>query len=322
MRGGPIVHPAGPSEASCQGSDIWTYLVELGKHTRSCLATSSACRDQISHCAWCPRKNKYRCPHLPWIIDCVCLVKSPIAVFMANCKKVFLLLVYPRITQSPLNSYFIMTTIKAENNFIFPFEVLGNDFNFIIKWGSPGFASQRQQTRGMNPGTQESELGPCWGASPQPVLQMAWKALQKPFAVFFLSRLWPYRRAEHGFTSLGSRKKNTPCRRNLALQQISGHGGDPERKTDLWQGMGTSLYCPLSSKAPPGTPCRRMASPLPLPQVRSLSPTRYPHVPTCLQVSSLPYFSLGFFPKFTSLPVTIFTQTLSYHSHLDNYSIP
>lgn len=62
---------------------------------------SWSCKYQIAHCAWCPRKNKYRCPHLPRIIDSVCLGKNYMAVFMANCKKVFLFLIYPRITQSP-----------------------------------------------------------------------------------------------------------------------------------------------------------------------------------------------------------------------------
>lgn len=94
-----------------EGTDTWESQVE------PVLSLSQLGRDRIPWCVRCPIKSKYGCPHY---LDCVSLVKNPIAVFMVNYKKVFLFLIYLRITQSPLNSYFIMTTIKAENSFIFP----------------------------------------------------------------------------------------------------------------------------------------------------------------------------------------------------------
>ena len=127
----------------------------------------------------------------------------------------------------------------------------------------------------MGPGTQKSEVGLCWGAFPQSVIQMAWKSFHKPSTVLFPSRLSPYKEGR-AWIPITSQGKKYPCRRNLALQPW--WWGSRERNGSVI-GDGSSLCSLLNSKAPPRTPSWRTASPSLPPQVRSLSPTDI-HVPT------------------------------------------
>lgn len=172
----------------------------------------------------------------------------------------------------------------------------------------------------MNPGTQESELPVLGGgASPQPVTRWHFR---NHLQCSFSAGSHHTRGQSHRFTSLGSREIY-PGGRKPVLRQIPGQGRDWERKNDLWQGIGTSQWCPLSSKAPSGAPSWRTASPLP--QDRCLSPMWCPHVPICLQVSCLPCFSLVFVPPPPNSPPSVGPSLLrhySRHSLIDNHSTP
>lgn len=90
------------------------------------------------------------------------------------------------------------------------------------------------------------------------------------------------------------------------------------------KGMGTSLCCQLSSKAPPVTSSWRPASTLPLPQARNLSHTDIPMSPHAFRYQVFLVSVLGFI-EFTPIPpptVATFAQTLSFRCHLEYYSSP
>lgn len=180
--------------------------------------------------------------------------------------------------------------------------------------------------RGVKPKTQESELGTWWGVSPHPVFQMAWKAWQKPFVEFFLSRLWLWRKSECGFISLGSRKRKNISGGGawIEIQSFSpslartGLVSFPEIERICVKGMGAFLCHWLSGKWIVASP----TPPTPPAPSKTWGMPDSPMGPQCLQVSSLPYFSLEFFPWIHVYPCGHLCSDTVIHSHLYYDSMP
>lgn len=123
----------------------------------------------------------------------------------------------------------------------------------------------------------EVRAGPC-RVFLQPVLQMAGKAFSKPCAMLFLSRLQAYRKTEHGFTLLGSRKRKIySYRRNLELQQaVVGPGTSQRGQCTCAKGIMLPRGANSAVRLSPWPPPWRMASYQPKSENQG---TQCPHAP-------------------------------------------